>query len=244
MSSYEYDKVYTLAYRVLYRPSGDSSNPIVETEWKKVKIDNSNDILYFKKVFDEDISVTGSFTDRVTGVNAWMDDAVKNKQITEEKVKELNRYFLDSQVMSKFTLEPKGTGVADIKQYQVDLDVNVSSPNKNNEVNIDYIKIMKIVYENNGEVVDEYYPSREERGKTTMSITVGGNNNDTGTPDPGANKVTVYFEYKFIKNVDKPLDSKEIINRVTVKVKNKGKPLDLDPMENIIRIRDTKGIYR
>ena len=55
MSDYEYDKVYSLAYRVLYRPVGSQENQIIETEWKKVKIDSNNDILYYKVVSAETI---------------------------------------------------------------------------------------------------------------------------------------------------------------------------------------------
>ena len=140
MSDYEYDKVYSLAYRVLYRPVGSQENPVIETEWKKVKIDSNNDILYYKKI--PYIKIEEALTDRVTGANLWMD--ADGKYTDDEK--ELNRYFLNSQVMSKLVLDPNNMKGVNVKDYEIEIDVNAPVSDINKEVYIEYIKIMAIDY--------------------------------------------------------------------------------------------------
>lgn len=67
ITQYEYDTVYTLGYRVLYRPNGTETNPIIETEW--IKVEDS----CFKVI---NTSIPTLNTLEVTGTGYYGDDII------------------------------------------------------------------------------------------------------------------------------------------------------------------------
>lgn len=201
--TYESNKVYTVAYRVLYTLIGSSSDDIVETEWKKVRIDVSpTDVLYFKSI----MGIT-QFTDRVIGSNKWIEEEKAKLDTQAEKdayenyiiSKGLNKYFPNSEVVSKFVLNPGG---ADVTKYNITFDTN-SDPSIENVDNlgIDYIRIVKVI---NGTVSA---PVEGTRTGSKLTFDIEGS---------GTNEVTVYVKYKF-KNEDINTMPDEFRNKVTVK---------------------------
>ena len=139
MTSYKYNDVYILSYRILYQTlEGD----LIEGPWL---MDERN---CFKVYVCQ--AVISTFTDRVTGANMWIDqkkaalptqaerDAFENNIIT----KGLNNYFPNSEVVSKFVLDPGGE---DVQKYKITFDANSdSSIDKIGNLEIDYIKIVMI----------------------------------------------------------------------------------------------------
>lgn len=220
MSAYKKDKVYTTGYRIIYRPSGPQTNPIVETEWRKV------DSGYFKLV--SAIEVT-EFTDRVTAANSWMK--------TEEEIQKYNKYFPDSEVVCKFTIKPN----IEVDKYKINLDVNSDDIAG---IDISYIKIVKIDYDG---VTQWGYKDRpgpsggadkplcgKYDGSKTISFEID---------NPDKKVVTVWCKYKF-KNSDMNNIPDEFRNKVEVTAESGGNAKVLEPQYNTIRLRKAKVQYR
>ena len=221
MSLYNYNDVYILSYRVLYKTTeGD----IVEGPWQ---MDERNCF----KVYIPQPNIS-QFTDRVTGANMWIDkekaalptqaerDAYENRIIT----KGLNNYFPNSEVVCKFVIDPKG---ADVQKYNITFEANSDNTQP---LGIDYIRFVK--QDIGGTITHEEHPPIIETTDPSLTFSL----DNTGTKI-----VTVFIKYKF-RNGTKDSDISAMPNlfksKVTVEAVTTGgttKPLGFK--ENIIRLR-------
>ena len=81
------------------------------------------------------------FTDRVTGANSWIDQ----DGIYSNAEKKVNRYFPNSEVVSKFIITTENSNGVYIDNYNININTNA---NNNSFIqNIEYIKVVKIVYD-------------------------------------------------------------------------------------------------
>ena len=240
MSKYDYNQVYTIGYRLLYKPSGLTSNPIVEAEWHRV--DNS----YFKVIQSLPPAIS-KFTDRVTAANMWIEKEKAALQTQEERdayenniiAKGYNKYMLDSEVVCRFDIDP---GNMDVDNYNITLNANTD----NDKFGIDYIRIVRTNIggdvQPNGTIIGGNQQTNDKPGYffNTNSKTI-----NFDIPNIGTKKISVYAKYRF-KKLDKsehltqPKFTSTISITATEKVTGAKKTIE---EKNIIYIIDTKGIY-
>lgn len=181
-----------------------------------------------------------SFTDRVTGANKWIQEAVDSGQMTEQQIieKGYNHYYPNSEVVCKFIIDPKGM---EVDKYTINLDANTDNTAG---IDISYLKVVKIDYD---------------------GVTKWGINNNPGPPG-GADKplcgkydgskdisfeidnsddkvVTVWCKYKIINPDIMENIPSEFRNRVEVTAESGGSAKTLEPQYNTIRLRKTKVQY-
>ncbi len=226
IDSYDYDDVYILSYRILYQtPEGS----LIEGPWQ---MDERN---CFKVCVPE----TAEFTDRVTGANKWIQEAVDSGELTEQEVieKGLNHYFPNSEVVCKFMIDPRGV---DVDKYSINLDVNADDTSN---IDIDYLKIVKIDYDGvtQWEYKDQPGPpggaDKPLCGKYDGSKTIS-----FEIDNPGDKEVTVWYKYKFT-NPDMNNIPDEFRNKVEVTAESGGSIKTLEPKYNTIRLRKTGVNY-
>ncbi len=167
-----------------------------------------------------------NFTDRVTGANSWMDDAIASGKLTEAEAEELNKYFFGDEIVCKFVINPQG-GVFD--KYILTFNANTN----NTQIKTDYIKVVKI--EKGSTVIHHEDPPIYQSTNSNVL--------DFAIDNPGNNPVTVYCKYKFSKN-SAELTMANLTSKVAVTPQKDG--IDKETIEgsNIIRIRTGKIIYR
>ncbi len=228
ITSYEYDTVYALGFRVLYQTVGSESNPIIESQWKTVK-DSSNQDTYFRVMYPVGVK----FTDRVTAANSWISD-------NEEDIKKYNKYFPDSEVVCKVEIDPRGV---DVEGYDITMDANDTDIT---DVSIEDLRVVKVEVGTGtgkklaGDGNNAVYASAVGTPDTvSFSVTDTALRDQNNQPFPsrtGTNIVTVYFKYRFKNTPGIP----EFTNRVTVKVKGSTREIE---ETNTIYIRSVKVNY-
>ena len=253
MAKYDYSSVYIIGYRILYRPVGSESSPIIETAWKKVE-DSSGAQASFKLI-SSSVSMS-TFTDRVTAANRWIDQEVAAGEYTEQHGQELNKYFPNSEVVSKFVLDPGG---ADVQKYHITFDANSTSIAN---LGTGYIKIVRIDSTSTNPVTGEKVTTVKWGPNENPGAPVPGGGIDplcgiknlSPSPNldasyksmtfdinnPGTDPLTVYVKYKFIngtKDSEVQAMPNEFENKVSVDVVTAGETKTLTPLENIIRLR-------
>lgn len=221
MGSYNYDDVYMVSYRIIYRTS---QGQLIETDWQP-----SESNCFKVHPFQPEIS---EFTDRVTGANNWM---------TDEQAAALNEYAPNSEIVARITIDPKDSSV---KSYKLDIDTNTD----NDKIKIDYVRVVKIIYQDsNGNEVysnsNEHPPIAERLNTNTIDSFM------IDAPAPGQYKVSIYVKYHFQK-VDENYslhgnNKDKFTSKVTVtSTSEDGTCTAVDEMTNQIKIRDINIYYR
>lgn len=225
ITSYETNTVYALGYRILYQTVGAEANPIIEDDWKNVIKDGEN--MYFMVMNPVQIQ----FTDRVTAANNWVSEADNATY---------NRYYPDSEVVSKLTIDPSG---ANVDGYQVTIDADDTN---NANITIQDLRVVRIevgsgaskqIAGDGKNALNASYKSSTD--SLTFSVTdsaLRDNNNAAFPARTGTNPVTIYFKYKFLNTPGTP----EFKNSVKVKVSGTTREITEDIP---IYIKVAKGIY-
>lgn len=162
-----------------------------------------------------------AFTDRVTAANAWMDAEIANGTLTEDKAKELNRYFMNSEVVCKLRINPQGNNV---QKYHIKL-----VPNDNNsKIGIKYIKVVKIAVGNTvkasenppmltGTQIGDSLCQNIDKNKIEFYINLN-DYSSPQTPNPQNQPVDIYFKFKFYKSDPNVILNTEELKQFTSKV--------------------------
>lgn len=208
-SKYEQGQVYTMAYRVLYLQASEQQNIITESQWRRVD-DSSSKNDYFTYLGNV------TLTDRVTGANNWIDAANADKY---------NKYTPGSEIVCKLTINPKKSNSVD--EYGISMNLC-----DKNELNIDYVKLLKVDVGNSTVLVDSITVNKKD------------SNVDFKISNPKNEVITVYFKYKISKrDSKKPLTIKTFDNTVNVSAYSGTVVTQYESVENTINVLDANIIY-
>ncbi len=230
MSNFNYDQVYSLSYRILYKSVLSDDTSIYTSDWYKVKDANGTSDFYFRKKF---VSLQiPEFTDRVTGWNERFN--------TEEEIARYNWYSPDSEVVCKLVINSE----IDVDSYEISMDANADTDDPsidNDEIQIKDLRIVRVDIGGTKKDASESPPL--VRSETdTIEYCINLEEEDKGKD------IAIYYKYTFTKkpgqeNVPLSDEGKQFLNKAQVTTEFNGSTRTVEKT-NTISVRDIQIMVR